>query len=94
MPEYESESGVALAFYQPLAHPRNQSSEGGKGVLKIPRTKRPAHPTRLQIIHQLNKTRLRLLRAHGFALDGFDFIRGCEAGFGSWEAADVVENVD
>lgn len=94
MPEYESESGVALAFYQPLAYPHNQSSDGGKGVLKIPCTKRPAHPTRLQIIHQPNKARLRLLRAHGFTLDGFDFVRGCEAGFRGGKVADVVEDVD
>jgi len=35
-----------------------------------------------------------LLRDHGFALDGFDFVSGCEAGFGGWEVADVVQDVD
>ena len=45
-----------------------------KNALEIPRTQGSAHPPMLQIIHQLDETRLRLLCAHGGPLNGLDFI--------------------
>lgn len=42
-------------------------------VLKVAGTQSPPEILRMEVIHQLDETRLGLLFAHGFALDGLDF---------------------
>ena len=61
-------------------------------ALEVPRAERLPHAPRVQMVHQREQTRLRLLARHGRALDGADLGKG--GGLGErWEGVDVLQDV-
>lgn len=66
-----------------------QMGKGKENILKVPRTQRPLHTLRVQVIHERDKSRLRRLLDHGIAFDGLDFGHGRCALLKGGEAADV-----
>ena len=74
-----------------VSHSTQISDKRGKreNLLKIPCTQRAPHPAPLEIIHQLDESRLRLLREHRLALDGPDLFHGGGLFLGGGQAADV-----
>jgi hypothetical protein len=63
-------------------------------ALKVACTKGPMQPPRLEVVHQVHQTWLRLLMPHRLSFDGFD-IFGCRGALGrGGKIPDMVQDVD
>lgn len=70
-----------------------RNRKGVKNALEVPRAYALGDAAVVEVVHQLDEARLRLLARHGAALDGADLVEGGVLLVGRGELVDVVEDV-